>query len=106
MILDATNLDVVATGGVRTGVDVAKAVSIGATAAGVAIPLLRSAVHGTKDDVVFELNKLIEGLRVTMYLTGCETVDDLVSLPLIIKGELAQSLRSLDIDYKRLAGGE
>jgi isopentenyl-diphosphate delta-isomerase len=105
MILDSTDLDVIATGGIRTGVDVAKAVSIGAMAAGVAIPLLRAAVHGTTEDVVFELNKIIEGLRVTMYLTGCETIDDLVSRPLIIKGELAESLNSLGIDYTRLAGG-
>jgi isopentenyl-diphosphate delta-isomerase len=105
MILDSTDLDVVATGGIRTGIDVAKAVGIGAMAAGVAIPLLRAAVHGTTEDVVYELNKLIEGLRVTMYLTGCNTIDDLVSRPLIIKGELAESLNSLGIDYTRLAGG-
>ena len=83
----------------------AKAVGIGAMAAGVAMPLLRSAVHGTTEDVVYELNKLIEGLRVTMYLTGCNAIDDLVSRPLIIKGELAESLNSLGIDYTRLAGG-
>ncbi len=106
MILDSTKLDVVATGGIRTGIDVAKAVSIGSMAAGVAIPLLRPAVHGTTDDVIGALNRLIEGLRVTMYLTGCETVDDLVSMPLIIMGELAESLNSLGIDYTKIAGGE
>ncbi len=106
MILDSTDLDVVATGGIRTGIDAAKAVSIGSIAAGVAIPLLRPAVHGTTDDVIYELNKFLEGLRVTMYLLGCETVDDLVSRPLIIKGELADSLNSLGIDYTKIAGGD
>lgn len=105
LVLNSTELDVIATGGIRTGLDVAKSLSLGALAAGVAFPLLRPAVLGSSLDVVVELERIIEGLRVAMYLTGRSTVDEMSSAPLILKGELVESLRSLGIDYKRVATG-
>ncbi|TFF91103.1 type 2 isopentenyl-diphosphate Delta-isomerase [Candidatus Thorarchaeota archaeon] len=105
LVLNATDLDVIATGGIRTGLDAAKSLSLGALAAGVAIPLLRPAVLGSSLDIVVELERIIEGLRVAMYLTGCSTVDEISSTHLILKGQLVQSLRSLGIDYKRVATG-
>jgi isopentenyl-diphosphate delta-isomerase len=105
MVLDSTELDVIATGGVRSGLDIAKALSLGATAAGVAHPLLRPAVFGSSLDVIMELERMIEGLKVTMYLTGCSNVSDFSIRQLILKGSLVEALRSLDIDYKKVASG-
>ncbi|TFG34482.1 type 2 isopentenyl-diphosphate Delta-isomerase [Candidatus Thorarchaeota archaeon] len=105
MVLDATELDVIATGGIRSGLDVAKALSLGATAAGIAHPVLRPAVYGSSLDVIVHLEKYLEGLKVAMYLNGCSTVSEMASRPLIIKGNLVEALRSLDIDYKKVAVG-
>jgi isopentenyl-diphosphate delta-isomerase len=105
MVLDATELDVIATGGVRSGLDVAKALSLGAIAAGLAHPVLRPAVHGSSLDVVVELERILEGLKVAMYLNGCETVSDFSARPLILRGKLVEALKSLDIDYKKVARG-
>ena len=105
LVVDSTELEVIATGGIRTGLDVAKSLSLGATAAGIAYPLLNPAVNGSTDDVVSELEYIIEGLKVAMYLTGCRNVEELSSRPLIIRGELIQCLRSLDIDYRKIASG-
>ncbi len=105
MVLDSTELDVIATGGIRSGLDVAKALSLGAISAGVAHPVLRPAVYGSSLDVVVELEKILEGLKVAMYLNGCLTVSDFSSKPLILKGRLVEALQSLDIDYKKVAGG-
>lgn len=101
MVVSSTNLDVIATGGVRTGLDVAKALSLGAAAAGVAYPLLKPAVTGKTIDVINELTRLIDGLRVAMYLTGCQTVDDMARCPTIIDGKLRENLEALGIDYKK-----
>ena len=101
MVSEATDLEIVATGGVRSGLDVAKAMALGATAAGVAHPLLRAAVEGTKDDVISELLKIIEGLKTAMYLTGCQTVEDLSTIPIILSAELIATLNSLGLDYAR-----
>jgi isopentenyl-diphosphate delta-isomerase len=105
MVLDSTELDVIATGGIRGGLDIAKALALGATAAGVAYPVLRQAVYGSSLDVVVELERFLEGLRVAMYLTGCQKVDDLSSKQLILSGKLVESLKSLGIDYKTVASG-
>jgi isopentenyl-diphosphate delta-isomerase len=105
LVSDSTELEVVATGGIRTGLDVAKVLSLGASAAGVAYPLLNPAVNGSTDDVISELEYIIEGLKVAMYLTGCRVVEELTSQPLIIRGELVQCLKSLDIDYREIASG-
>ena len=105
MVLDATELDVIATGGMRSGLDVAKALSLGATAAGIAQPVLRPAAYGSSLDVTVYLEKILEGLKVAMYLNGCSNVTEMASRPLIIKGQLVEALRSLDIDYKKVAVG-
>jgi isopentenyl-diphosphate delta-isomerase len=105
MVLNSTELDVIATGGIRSGLDVAKALSLGAISAGIAHPILRPAVNGSSLDVVVELERILEGLKVAMYLNGCLTVSDFSSKPLILKGRLVEALRSLDIDYKKVAGG-
>ncbi len=105
MVLDSTELDVIATGGIRTGLDIAKALALGATAAGVAHPLLRQAVHGSSLDVVVELERFLEGLTVAMYLTGSQKVEDLSSKQLTLGGKLVDSLKSLGIDYQKVARG-
>jgi isopentenyl-diphosphate delta-isomerase len=101
MVVSSTDLDVIATGGIRTGLDVAKALSLGAVAAGVAYPLLKPAVTGKTMDVINELTRFIDGLRVAMYLTGCQTVDDMASCPMIIEGKLRENLEALGINYKK-----
>ena len=103
MVGAATDLDIIATGGIRSGLDIAKALALGANAAGVAHPLLRSAVEGSTEDVVHDLTKLIEGLKTAMYLTGCRTVEDLAERPLLLSPELASILSSLDIDPAKYA---
>jgi isopentenyl-diphosphate delta-isomerase len=104
MVRDATELDVIATGGIRNGLDIAKSLSLGAMAAGIAHPLLRPAAMGSALDVVIEVERILEGLRVAMYLTGCSRVDDLAERPLILSGKLIDALNSLDIDFKKIAG--
>ena len=105
MVLDSTELDVIATGGIRNGLDVAKALALGSVAAGVAHPLLSPAVHGNALDVIIELERILEGLRVAMYLTGSKKVEELSSKRLILSGKLVESLKSLGIDYLKIAGG-
>ncbi len=101
MVVDATGLDVIATGGIRTGLDVAKSLSLGAVAAGVAHPLLKPAVRGTVADVIDEVEKIVEGLKVAMYLTGCETLEELKTKPMGITGDLLERLQSFGIDHSK-----
>jgi len=76
VVLAQVGLPIVATGGVRSGVDVAKAIALGATAAGIAKPMLEAA-KVSADAVVQELRGTIEELRAAMFLTGASSVAEL-----------------------------
>jgi isopentenyl-diphosphate Delta-isomerase len=63
------SLSLVASGGVRTGVDIARAIAIGADLCGLALPFLEAA--NTSRAAVDELvTALVEGLRIAMFATG------------------------------------
>lgn len=72
----APNATVIASGGVRSGVDIAKAIALGADAAGIALPLLRAAAD-SQDALYAALTQLREELITAMFCTGCRTIEDL-----------------------------
>jgi isopentenyl-diphosphate delta-isomerase len=65
-----------ASGGIRDGVDIAKAIALGADFAGVAGGFLRAAhsSQGAADELALEM---IEALRVAMFCIGARTIADL-----------------------------
>jgi isopentenyl-diphosphate Delta-isomerase len=87
-------LPIIATGGVRTGLDAARAIALGATAVGVARPLLLAALDGY-EAVAAWIEQFISELRTAMFLTGAATVTDLQRQPRVILGETAAWLRQL-----------
>jgi len=80
----APNMPLIASGGVRNGVHVAKSLALGAHLAGLALPLLEPAQKST-DAVVARIEELIQQLRIAMFCSGCRTLDDLRRLPVIIR---------------------
>ena len=68
--------DLVATGGIRDGLAVAKAVALGANVCGIGLPLLRAALVGD-DEPVAVLEGLARGLRVAMLISGARTLAEL-----------------------------
>jgi isopentenyl-diphosphate delta-isomerase len=74
----ATNwkLPIIATGGIRNGLDVARALALGARAAGAAHALLRPATQN-KQATQFELDVIIKELQTAMFLVGADTVEKL-----------------------------
>ena len=76
ILLANVGLPIVATGGVRSGLDVAKGIALGATAAGMAKPMLEAA-KVSADAVAAELRAVIEELKAAMFLTGSTSLDEL-----------------------------
>lgn len=87
-------LPVIATGGIRSGVDAAKALALGATAVGIARPLLQAAVEGD-DALAAWLTQFIEELRAAMFLTGSAQPGQLRQARRVIVGETAAWLQQL-----------
>jgi isopentenyl-diphosphate delta-isomerase len=79
-------LPVVASGGIRSGLDVARAVALGATAAGTAGGILKAASAGY-EETRRELEQFVHELKVAMFLTGSRTLDDLRRAPYLVTGE-------------------
>jgi isopentenyl-diphosphate delta-isomerase len=90
----ATGLPIVATGGVRSGLDAAKALALGATLVGVARPFLKAAMSGeTALDAFVE--QFLHELRTVLFLTGSHSIDELRSKPLVVLGETRGWLEQL-----------
>jgi isopentenyl-diphosphate delta-isomerase len=80
---------IVATGGIGTGLDVARAIALGATAAGIARPVLRALSSGGKQAAVTYLDGVESELRAAMLLTGSRDLATLRRAPRVLVGELA-----------------
>ncbi|MBN1605745.1 MAG: type 2 isopentenyl-diphosphate Delta-isomerase [Polyangiaceae bacterium] len=77
-----------ATGGIHDGLEVAKALALGATAAGIARPVLQRLDSGGRA-AVLEYLAAVEGeLRAAMLLVGARALAELRQVPRVVVGEL------------------
>ena len=66
-------IPIIATGGIRNGLDIARAIALGATCAGIAHTLLDPAIKGS-EHTLFETDAIIKELRAAMFLVGADNV--------------------------------
>jgi isopentenyl-diphosphate delta-isomerase len=81
---------IVATGGVKTGSDVARAIALGASAAGIARPALQALRAGGREGVDRFFDDVERELRAIMLLTGSRTLRELRAAPRMITGDLRE----------------
>lgn len=78
----------VATGGIATGLDVARAIALGASAAGIARNVLKALTSGGREGAVALLETIEAELRAVMLLTGSRDLEALRATPRILGSEL------------------
>jgi isopentenyl-diphosphate delta-isomerase len=66
----------VASGGVRSGIDVAKALALGANLAGIGLPFLAPATQSAQA-VSEALGSVVEGFRIALFASGCRQPHEL-----------------------------
>ena len=78
----APTLPIIASGGLRNGIDIAKCLALGATLAGMAKPFLEAAASSAEDviEVVHELN---QQLRISLFCAGVSDIPSLQNTPLL-----------------------
>jgi isopentenyl-diphosphate delta-isomerase len=86
---------IIATGGIATGLDVARAIALGATAAGIARPVLRALSAGGREGATALLDAIESELRAAMLLTGSRDLAALRRAPRVVVGELASWIAQL-----------
>jgi isopentenyl-diphosphate delta-isomerase len=101
-VSQTVNVPVIASGGIRKGMDAAKALALGASLASLAQPVLQAAVKGAKETKKM-LSLLVEELRNTMFLVGAESPQALRKVPLVIIGKTAEWLRLRGFDIESYA---
>jgi len=86
------SMDVLASGGIRNGLDVAKCLALGAKACGLAGSIVRVLLSKGQRALNELIRDIVEELRVVMALVGASTVGELAQKPVLILGHTAEWL--------------
>lgn len=95
LIRASVGLPLIATGGLRDGLDVARALSLGASLGGFARGVLKEAVEG-KEALKERIQTIIEELRVALALQGLKSARDARQRPGILLGETAEIAKEME----------
>jgi isopentenyl-diphosphate delta-isomerase len=70
------DVPIIASGGLRSGIDMAKCIALGANICGMAGPFLKSAIESTECVLEF-IDEICSELRICMFSTGCPDIGSL-----------------------------
>jgi len=101
-VVNSVKIPVIASGGIRNGIDIAKALCLGADIVGMALPFLKPATKSGKE-VKKLLKKLTIELKTTMFLVGAKNIDELRKKPVVITGKTKEWLESRGVDIKKFS---
>ncbi|MGE5185053.1 MAG: type 2 isopentenyl-diphosphate Delta-isomerase [Acidobacteriota bacterium] len=91
----------VASGGLRSGDDVARALALGARAGGMAAPMLRAQRAGGADAVRTAISRVVRAIRAVCLLSGARTCGDLARVPVHLGAPLRAYLDDLGVAARR-----
>lgn len=78
---EAPDVTIIASGGLRNGVDVAKSIALGATLGGLAGPFLKASVQSA-EAVSYLIQELTAQLKIAMFASGASNIAELQATPL------------------------
>lgn len=99
--LDGLGLGICATGGLSNGVQVARAIALGATCGGIARTFLQAHAAGGRQGVKAAAEQVIAEVRTACLLAGARTPAELRTKPVVLGGRLARWVpRGGDLDRR------
>ncbi|HCI80117.1 MAG TPA: type 2 isopentenyl-diphosphate Delta-isomerase [Ktedonobacter sp.] len=98
------HLPLISTGGVRNGLDIARALALGATLVGMGFPFLKAASE-SYETVCELLETVIAELKVAMQLSGASNITELHKVDVVVTGETREwlTMRGFEDELKGMA---
>ncbi len=96
-------INLISSGGVRNGLDIAKAIAIGADLVGISLPFLKPAYEDDYNKLKELMEKFIKELKIAMFLTKSKNLNDLKNSNLIISGTTKNWLETRGISTKNFS---
>ncbi|MBE9391059.1 type 2 isopentenyl-diphosphate Delta-isomerase [Fervidicoccus fontis] len=93
----SSEIKIIASGGIRNGVEVAKSIAIGADIAGFALPALKEAAR-SKECLDRYVRNIIMELKIAMLLTSAKDVEELKNVPIVFDEKITNWLSQRGID--------
>lgn len=94
-----SQLHVIASGGVKSPLDVAKCIALGASAVGVAGYFLHEIIHKNDEQIISDIREWKYGLKAIMVMLNCQTIADLQKKRLLLSPGLRSYLAQRNIEY-------
>lgn len=102
IIESRVSLPIIATGGIRTGLDIAKSIALGASAASAALPFVGPSLKEEKA-VINVLSHMLDEFKAAMFLCGCGNIKDLHNAPVVVTGWTLEYLGQRGFNVKDYA---
>ncbi len=85
----------IASGGLRTGMDLAKSIALGASLGGMALPFVKAVMLGGCEAALEQIDTVSMVVRTVMTLTGCSTIEQLKNAPLLKSSTFEHQVKTL-----------
>jgi len=82
----ALGLKIFASGGIRSGVDIAKSIALGACLGGLAGPFLKAAAHSL-EETIMTVSELRREIQICMFAAGASNLESLQKTPMNFKNQ-------------------
>ena len=99
-VCENTNIPVISSGGIRNGLEAAKAIALGASCVGMALPFLKHSYLG-HTYIENKIEQFTQELKTAMFLVGASNIEELKQKRLIITGKTREILEQMNIDTKK-----
>ncbi|MBQ2226586.1 MAG: type 2 isopentenyl-diphosphate Delta-isomerase [Methanobrevibacter sp.] len=95
-VVNNVNVPVISSGGIRTGLEAAKAIALGADAVGMVLPFLKNC--SSQEALNTFVKRFNDSLRIAMFLVGANNIEELKQSRLVIRGKTREWLNERGIN--------
>ena len=97
-VVNNVDIPVISSGGIRSGLEAAKAIALGADSVGMALPFLKKSI--SHEELTQFINKFNDSLRIAMFLVGANNIEELKQSKLVVQGKTREWLNERGINTK------